>query len=379
MGSFDWDPSIGVPRNDDHTREVRAVTRLVTAALICLNLLAGAGHATSIVGLDSTNSVECGILQYKFGRLYMPLGEESHIYRLAHLEVLHDSTVVAYGGIEHSYQGVSVSFPVNLPLPDYSPWGWQDFEAALDTLALSELTVRIEIAAVDSASGVLIGTDVIGLQSLIRPFDTSRITLHEYNYRPAMVADLNSGVLDAAISFREITAPRDCQETQSPAPFVAALIPNVGRPCNQGGALTTSLYYRFDESRLPLVFDGADNRLWNRFHSYYRTSKDNSPERRYPYDPERGRALFSSVAATSPTIELYYGSESLEHLAFFFADIIARDRCGIELTRNRRLADLYLDFLPVSRELPSVTMYTLHHRLSPTARPGRASTSISSR
>ena len=315
---------------------------------------------TAAQAVDHT--VTCSILQYTQGRLYFPVGEESYVYEFAPLTILLDSSVIEESGIEHSWLGISVSDRLS-----------DSLASILDTIPLNRIAAVIEAAPIDSAAVITFGTDIMGLASLLQLGNNPRVTIREYAYRPGMLEDFNTGTLDACLSFSNLSVSADCDSLSSPAPFIATLIPNIKRDCNQEAKLTTSLYYRYDASRLPLVFAGDKPLMQNRLHIYHRDDEDTDPGRWFPFDPRRGRELVASCTAPSSLgLSLYYGHDTLEKLALFFADILARDRCKVELTRNRAQADLYMDYIPVSTNLPSVSLYTLYQRLAADSLSGHA-------
>jgi hypothetical protein len=85
--------------------------------------------------------------------------------------------------------------------------------------------------------------------------------------------------------------------------------------------------------------------------------------RPFPLDPERGRQLIENLPNAPQKILIYMGSPDLKRLGHYFGDILARDRFAIEFTDNKRAADLYLLFVPVSDSVPSTTIYALQHQL----------------
>ena len=53
----------------------------------------------------------------------------------------------------------------------------------------------------------------------------------------------------------------------------------------------------------------------------------------------------------------------LRQLATYFADILSRDRCAVELTDNWWSADIRFELVPISDENPSAGIYFLHQQL----------------
>jgi hypothetical protein len=328
----------------------------IILVIIFLTFLASGLGATEIPG-----PVSCEILQYKQGRLYFSAGEEALVYPHAPYAVWSpkEQDTLLTGTIEHSWVGISASFPIDT--------------AAAGTLGDS-LLVLIEPAAIDSISIITIGTDIRGLRLFSEDSSGTRLAVRSYDRRAAMDQDFQTGVLDGFVSFEIPKAVSDRQTvTEHPLPFVATLIPNVGRAGNSQGHLTTSLYYRFDHDRSPLYFDGHTSpQMCLRLP--LETSTDGvdhlSKTRPYPLDPERGRRLIDNLSHRPERIRLYAGSPYLDRLAHYFGDILARDRFAVEITGNKAEADLYLEFVPISSRIPPVTTYWLQHQLVLDSVPG---------
>ncbi len=306
------------------------------------------------VPAGAVDQVSCDILQYKLGRLYFSAGEEALVYPNAQFEVWNPLTqdALLVGTIEHSWTGISASFPI-------------------DTAAMAQwsdsLLVLIESAAIDSISVITIGTDIPGLRLFSEDSPYTRLAVRQYDHHGALDQDLRAGVLDGCLSYeRPGTVSDRLTITEHPLPYVATLIPNVGRACNSQGHITTSLYYRFDHDRSPLYFDGQTSpQMCLRLSTdAFAKTEDQLPEMRpYPLDPERGRRLIDNLPNAPAKIRLYVGSPDLNRLAHYFGDILARDRFAVEIIANKAEADLYLEFVPVSSRIPSTTVYAVQHQL----------------
>jgi len=308
--------------------------------------------ALSISSGINAGETTCEVLQYKLDRLYFSVGEEALVFPYAPYTLLHGEDTIHTGFIEHSWPGVAISEPLG----------------AIDTLSLDPTDIGIfaaviQTADLDTISVITIGSDIVGMPVLAHGNDSARLILREYDHHQTMLQDFQSGLLDACLSFGDLQAPAKTTVASHPAPWVAALVPNISRGFNQGGQLTTSLYYRYDETKLDFCFEGDVAESTHRFHIYEPSSNGLPAHRQYGYDPARGRALFQSMSVVPESLALFSGSPALDQLTFYFADLISRDRCPVKLTENRREADVYVDFVPVSDELPSVTMYSLHHQL----------------
>jgi hypothetical protein len=315
--------------------------RFITA--VCVTVLMMAGTATL-----SAEPVRTPIASYRLDRLYFDLGEESQIYRHAPFTVLNGSDTAYSGLIAHAWDGVAVSEPTG---GIFDTLDWRDWEAVIET------------AECDSGSTIVVGTDIEDLTLLADSMNSGRVELEVIRHHEDLVDDFHLGVLDAIISFRDISPkPEDIVTIAHPLPYVVALVPNIGRECNYQGQLTTSLYYRFDTDHLEISFDGDRVQMARNFQSRA-ASDDEGPLRLYPYDPERGRGLFEAMLNRPERLSIYSGSSSLDGVAHYFADLISRDRCKVDLIDNQYNADLRVEYLPLSQSLPSVTVYALYYHL----------------
>jgi hypothetical protein len=299
--------------------------------------------AASISGQEIRTQVS----DLRLGRLYFPFGEELHVYQHSPFVVLRGEDTVYGGHIEHSWLGVSVSLPT---------------DGFFDTLRLDSLEVEITPARVDSTARVTIGTNVAGLQLLTDSVPNARIELGVYDDERSLLDDFNSGLVDGIITLSDLTArPDNVTTICHNLPYLVALVPNMSRACNAQGQLTTSLYYRFDDSRLAVTFDGDRVSMVNRLVPVVDSAAPAG--RLYACDPSRGRALFDGLTPRPVKILIYSGNPLLDGVALYFADIISRDRCQVQLTENRREADIRVDFLPFSQSLPSSAVYAAYHML----------------
>ncbi len=317
-----------------------------------VNIIISVLLALSIGSDVYAGQVTCDALQYRLDRLYFAVGEEAFVYPHARYSLLQGEDTIHVGSIEHSWQGVAISEPL----------GMAD-SVSFDLTDLGALFAIIQTADLDTVSAITVGSDIVGLPLISRGNDSVRLIFREYDHHQTMLHDFQDGLLDACLSFGDLQATAKTTVISHPAPWVAALVPNIGRRFNQGGQLTTSLYYRYDETKLDFCFEGDVAGSTHRFHIYEPASNGTPAHRQYSYDPARGRVLFQSMSIVPDSLALFSGSPALDQLTFYFADIISRDRCPVKLTQSRREADVYLEFVPVSSELPSVTMYTLYHRL----------------
>jgi len=281
--------------------------------------------------------------QLRQDRIYFPAGEEALIFENSPFAILRNGDTLYTGVIEHSWEGVSASARTH---------------GFLDTLSLVGTEAVISQAEVDSLETIKIGSEFPNLP--LRADDPRNDLVRWTDYKDAgtMRDDFVAGLLDAIVTPTDLDLrPSDGNTLATPSPFIAVLIPNVGRPFNYHGELTTSLYYRFDDSRLALCFQGSEVRLVNRLTS----PPVGAPAlpRWYDFDPPRGKKLLERMSHRPSRVRLYSGRPALNGLARYFADILSRDRCAVEVTPDRRLADLSLEFAPYSENSPQLAIDTL--------------------
>jgi hypothetical protein len=303
----------------------------------------------------ANDAVTTTVLMSRDSRLYFPVGEEALVYAHAPFILFAEQDSILSGYIEHAWEGIAISRPLG---------------AAVDSLDPTHLRAVIVPAAVDSQATINIGTDIEQLLLLIENDSLNRVAIIPYKDSREMQEDFFGGLLDGMISFRDLDPkPAEIATTTYPLPYLAALVPNVGRECNYQGQLTTSLYYRFDSSHLAISFDGDQIEMVHRF-PLENGSDSTRAGRPYAYSPERGRGLFEAMTNRPDSLSIYPGTPSLDGVAHFFADLIARDRCRVKFASSSARADLRVEFIPVSRSIPSMTVYALYYHLTLDSLPG---------
>ena len=323
----------------------------ITSALLILayGILGFTSHAAEL-GTAADGS--------RLDRLYFPVGEESHVYRYAPLTAFRGDSSIYRGYVEHAWQGVSVSLPT---------------DGFFDSLPLDSLRFMIETASIDSFATVVVGTDIDDLALLAELPNNRRVELErfEYGHREVMFDGLHAGHLDGVITQDLTPNAEDIVTISHPLPYLAVIMPNVGREINFQGQLTTSLYYRFNKFRLLLCFDGDQVQMANRLTVLGDSRTSDPAGRLFGYNPERGRQLFEGLAFRPSQLNLQADHPALDRLAHFFADIISRDRCSVAMTDDRRSADVRLEFVPLSESIPSAAIYRLFYQLVTDSLPGR--------
>lgn len=291
------------------------------------------------------------ILQAKSDRLYFPHGREKLIFARSRFTLYNDNDSLCSGLIEFSGPGVSYSAPI------YSLPG---------LLNIGSLYALIETAEIDSVSTIRIGINLPDRRGLSvsngRLFEESNppLKLFSDNGNPfeivfydsflEMTLALEAHRIDGFISFKEYRpSGGDIVTTAHPFDYFAALIPNVSRSVNRRGILSTSLYYRFGPSQSSAYFTGDGVRPFNRLYM-----RGGDGPRFYEYNPGKGRRLLKSLDGKPKEISIAISETMLTETGNYFIDILNRDRIKCRLDRYRENYDLYLDFVPVSPDDPSV-------------------------
>ena len=270
------------------------------------------------------------ILQYSHQRLYFANGSDDNVYPDARFVVTIGTDTVASGTIEFSGPGISYSYPIENMLDSSEEHSWQ---------------AVIEAADVDSLSPIVLGTtgyNPSGDTDIITETG-SPVKVVTYASDLAMQLDLEAGSIDGCFSYDRFPVIKPGYEfASSPAPYYCTIVPGIADHAQRNGLLTTALYYRFNEDKYPLVFDGDGLIPIDRLC----IALGDSP-RHYRFDPDRGRALGRELAHSTRTISLYMSDHSLEKAALYFSDILSRDRIRTTLADDDGEADCRLIFAPV--------------------------------
>ncbi|MFZ5979416.1 MAG: hypothetical protein ACOYVF_02185 [Candidatus Zixiibacteriota bacterium] len=291
------------------------------------------------------------ILQYKIDRFYFSSGVEENIFTGSRFVVIQNDDTLYQGKIEASYPGVS-----------YSEITERNFEKDL----LDNFIVFIETADSDSGAVIHIGLNVIdSLLARLIFNDTASSLTNPVNliYNPALdklATLLETGRLDMLISYDSSLFPiRESSSLSAPAPYFAALVPNLGRNVTTGGMLATSLYYRYSSFYLPFMFEG--DRV-EPVYSFFRS--DGFGHRTYPFDPDKGAKLFKNNIISPAVLTLGVNSPSLRKSADFFADILARDRVQVKIVEHDTDADFFIMFVPLETVSPQYSLSYIYRFLT---------------
>ncbi|UCC44634.1 MAG: hypothetical protein JSU65_01515 [Candidatus Zixiibacteriota bacterium] len=322
------------------------IKRKTITAIIACSLLWGT--------TATTEPVRVGVLQYKLNRLYFDEGEEKNIFIGSRFTLYHSTDSLLSGLVETVLPGLSISRPLS---------------DSLSTDIADSIYAIVQVADEDSGAVINLGTD-IPLDRLLHwgviltpahPADTGSIdttcqldTTAEqdvltigsqriigYQNRVEMLHDFDSRRLDGLLSYRiESRHATDRPAIARLAPFMCVLMPNLSRDVNRAATLTTSIYYRFDDARIALHFDG------DRVIPLYSFTDPEKPDRSYPFDPSKGRSLFRRAPGRPGRLNIYVAQPELERAAAYLSDVLSRDRCRVRLVGTRGEADLFLEFVP---------------------------------
>ena len=86
--------------------------------------------------------------------------------------------------------------------------------------------------------------------------------------------------------------------------------------------------------------------------------------RAYPFDPQQGRQLLSNHKGRPREVSIAVTNRMLGNVGQFFADVLAQDRIGVEIYQHNRSADLTLEYVPVDRDDPLVSLEYIYARLA---------------
>ncbi|MDH4157233.1 MAG: hypothetical protein OEW00_08160 [candidate division Zixibacteria bacterium] len=289
--------------------------------------------------------IESRILQYRFDRLYFERGNEEDIFPGHAFTVYIGADSLFSGYIAESHAGVSISEPAS---------------GYFDSISIGSCRVLIETAEVDLNSPVKLGCLSELRRTIIMPeaavgsaaADSGpavlpRVVVQMYDSPLEMTLDFEKGQIDGLLHYEAFHGSPTVKVVSAPAPFYAALIPNISKDFNEHGLLTTSLYYRFDPAKLPVVFDGDKA---DQFSCLY--VRDSGQSRPYGCDPAKGRALLRQLKKRPQKVSIHVQEASLEKLAEYFADILSRDRIRAEIASDVSKADLYLRYVPLISNRP---------------------------
>jgi len=258
-------------------------------------------------GFCSTELIATEILQLKMNRIYFASGEEENIFRDCSFFLIKANDTLLTGQIEASYPGLSYSYLE---------------ESLFDKFDTDSCLALIQPAQIDSLTPINIGM----LKSI--PYGSPS------NF---------PGLTSVTTTNDSASSQKYSKSIRTPAPFYAALIPNISKAVNNKGLLTTSIYYRFNEKRLTAIFEGDQTVPYNCLFPAADTCR-----RYYDFNPDHGRNLLKFMDKKPKKLFLSIGNSTLEKLGLYFADILSRDRIRLKFTGDDSKADMYIKFIPLS-------------------------------
>lgn len=293
--------------------------------MIRLTILVTLLAASSFAASEPT--VECESFEYRLGRCYLPVGIEAMVYPGCPFHIVRGNDSIVSGSVKAAFSGISWT----VILPDSVTY-------ELD----GSCRIFVEPARVDSASMIRVAT--VG-DNLARRLDKTVgqetgagnpiawSAVSPYDDIQGLLADDS---LDLILSYHHMAG--DCLSLDyaaSPAPWAAVMLPNLSRPLNRDGLLTTALYYRFAPDLLEYLFDGDSVGVVNTWND------DSGMPRPYPNDADGGSRLLRQLAHDQ-SIRIAFEASDLQRLAEYFGDVLARQRFDVEFVDDFTEADLWL-------------------------------------
>jgi len=310
--------------------------------------------------LAQAATIDVDILKVQNDRVYFDAGTESYIFGEHRFTLLCHEDTFATGTIARSFDGLS--------------FGRADYFS--DTVQLESCIGRVEVASIDSTGTIVIGlvessplnhwqivscerTDSI--TDNLDVIDSGRtIVARRFESQLAMVLAYESGEVDAMVGpDRPTPRGRTAEVVPLPAPYFFALLPNPESHANNDALLTTSLYYRFDQSRLTYLYDQAPALPFDRL-----CLGNIGRVRPYEYNPAVGRTLLSRMTPPIRRAAISYEYESLRPVAVFFGDLLSRDRVRITLGEELSDPDVSITAIPLYADRPWMSMEVIGHILA---------------
>lgn len=312
--------------------------------LVFCSVIVGAGvvRAESV----TTEVARCGL-----ERLYFPVGSEALVYPGCRFVLLRGDSALLEGEIEYSAPGVAVS---------------AEIAGVCDSIEVSGAVATIDTYSIDSTIVLRFGQSIGPWFELLLSEagdSPAKWTVEPYGWgeraSERMVFDVERGVLDGCFSYSEIPSGSDRGHEAMPATWMVVLTPNLDSKVNEQGMLTTALYYAFDPSKLPLMFDGDDMVAVNALSPML-----DGGRRPFTVDIVRAQGLLAEALGNRKEITLAITDPSLRTTAMYFADILARERIVTTITTDRTTSDCYLSFAPVDIFNDGYTLSYLLARLT---------------
>ena len=309
-----------------------------------------------MVGPISAETLESEILKFEYHRFYFSNGSEALIIAGSKFEIFENDSAVYSGKIEKSFEGISISYPIDTTL---------QFD-------LANLTGLLHTAEYDTTNPILIGYNDSYLKQLLehdlsyQTFDTISEKQSIYDHKIiSEFPDRNFASAfdryDAFFSLNDILLPPEFKLTnKNNLGYLAVLMPNLSSAANKNGVMTTSLYYRYNPDLASLFFRGEITPTNCLFPS------DTSCIRSYQFDLSKGQRLSGQFLNSSPNLKISYNVPLLKETADFFADILSRDRFKVEVVFDDPAADLFINLIPFQKSQPDSSLIKIMDDLKTT-------------
>lgn len=309
-----------------------------------------------MVGSISAETLESEILKFEYHRFYFSNGSEALIIPGSKFELFKNDSAVYSGKIEKSFEGISISYPLDSTL---------QFD-------LANLTGLLHTAEYDTTNPILIGYNDSFLKQLLEhnfSNQTSDITSERDTiFDKKIISEFpdrnfvsSFDRYDAFFSMNDILLPPEFKLTnKKDLGYLAVLMPNLSSAANKNGVLTTSLYYRYNPDLASLFFRGEITPTNCLFPS------DTSCIRSYQFDLGKGQRLSGQFLKSSPNLKISYNFPLLKETADFFADILSRDRFKVEVVFDDPAAELLINLIPYQKSRPDSSLLKILDELKTT-------------
>lgn len=292
-------------------------------------------------------------------RLYFTTGSESLVYSDCPFVIIKKNDTLYSGLIEESILGASYSYPTNHYFDTLNVEKLRAVLTTADIDSLASLTIHATVPEYIEILELIYGSKFSSIRQENNNFLTQNgnpihitSTDRQYQYPGNQIIHKT----DLSLSYR---LPEDNNHKLLPAPYIAILLPNPNHSINDKNYLSSSLYYRYDPSKLPFMFESENCREINCL-----APLDSGCTRDYAYDVERGRTLLRFLQNSPKEITLAVSHVSLLPAARYFADVLSRDRIQVHIIDELHLADFTIRYIPYLIDDPSVGLEYLTNLLN---------------
>lgn len=335
---------------------------IMLAAFIALSvcIVAPVTHSAEIVSR---------LLQVKEGRFYFADGSERRVFPGARFCLIADQDTLLCGRIAQTFEGISWSAVTN----DSIATGPENLDSAYALIQTADVDTDSEIRLacmpdlplehlMQNAGQSLAPHSLISSRVMATGHNGNHIVVVNERHDDNVLLQFENSRIDGYFTYEQPQHHRRPAVVKSfPAPFIVVLVPNLSRPANSGGLLTTSLYYRFEPDRLPYWFAGDSTMAI----TMLLPGIDSCP-RAYAVNARRGREVLESITALPSRLTIGLSQSGLERMAEYFADILSRDRRRVDIVYDDVEADLFLTIIPFQSDSPLEGAQDLHSSLART-------------